>query len=126
MGRTKKKNQLISKSLPELNIELGRPILRIGLTRLSNGIETFKRQKIKVIKVIHGYGSSGEGGILRTGIRRELQKYLRSDFIKDFILGEDFRADNRIITHYLESYPYMTSDHDFGKENIGITIVIIK
>ena len=33
---------------------------------VKNNLETFRRQGVKAFKIIHGYGSTGKGGALRT------------------------------------------------------------
>jgi len=78
----------------------------------------------KVIKIIHGYGSSGVGGTIRDMTRDELQKSRSQGQIATFIPGEatvklmGFDDEIRKYKHLL------ATDSDFKKGNDGITYVI--
>ena len=58
-----------------VNIEKGMPRLENAKVMLQDQINMARRTGIKVLKVIHGYGSSGTGGILRTELRKMLKAY---------------------------------------------------
>jgi len=47
-----------------------------------------------VLKVIHGYGSSGKGGALCVGLRKSFGLRKKEGVIKDSIAGEDFSIFN--------------------------------
>ena len=51
----------------ELNLELGRPDAAEALRRLAAEVEAARKMGTPAMKLIHGYGSSGKGGRLRTG-----------------------------------------------------------
>lgn len=46
------------------------------------------------IYIIHGYGSSGKGGIIRQKVRSYLNAQLKNGKIKAVIYGEDFNVLN--------------------------------
>lgn len=82
-------------------------------------------QKEKIIKIIHGYGSSAAGGgVLRSGLRKYLAELVQSHSIKGFVTGEDFDKNSVAGGNLVRGYPFVVNDRDFGKENIGITIVL--
>ncbi len=54
------------------------------------GIQEMKVSRVKVLKLIHGYDSTGRGGKIRIGIRNELATMQRRGLIKDYIPGEEF------------------------------------
>ena len=58
----------------EVNLELGRPSADEALRRLENELAAKRHLRAKAMKIIHGYGSSGKGGRIRTASR----KYLRA------------------------------------------------
>ena len=47
-----------------LNIEPGRPTREQALLRLAEGLANAQKGGVRVLKVIHGYGSTGQGGVL--------------------------------------------------------------
>lgn len=63
----------------EVNLELGRPSADEALRRLEHELAAKRHLRAKAMKIIHGYGSSGKGGRIRTASR----KYLRA--------ADDFR-----------------------------------
>ena len=70
------------------NVEAGLPTLDEARRLVIAEIKRAKREGVKVLKVIHGYGSSGKGGALCVGLRK------KEGVIKEFIAGEDFSIFN--------------------------------
>ena len=99
--------------IPRLNLEDGMPLVEVALSR------------VKVVKLIHGYGSTGRGGKIRVGIRDELADMKRKRLIKDFIPGEDFGPMNAASRKLAEQDKSVTRDPDYGRMNHGITVVVL-
>ena len=57
-----------------LNIEPGRPTREQALLRLAEGLANAQKGGVRVLKVIHGYGSTGQGGVLRFAVRSFLRQ----------------------------------------------------
>ena len=108
-----------------INIEAGMPTVEVGQKRLYLEIVTAKRQGVKALKVIHGYGSSGMGGGLKKGILQYLAAQKKERFIKDFVPGEDWDIFNHGARNILEQYTDLRKDSDLGRGNPGITMVLI-
>lgn len=77
------------------------------------------------VKLIHGYGSSGAGGVLRTELQKELRRYAQTSAIRGFIAGEDWRISDRTTWELLKKFPEWKKDGDLGKGNKGISIVVL-
>ena len=110
--------------LEEINLELGHPPLSDAMEMLKCSITIACKRKSKAVMVIHGYGSSGKGGIIRTKSRSWLEEQLKKGIIKAVIKGEDygmFDENSRNIHAVKNAY-----DAYYGKENHGITIVVLK
>ncbi len=108
-----------------VNLEEGRPRVNEGLLRLDRAIVSAKREGIEVVKLIHGYGSSGVGGRLREEVWNALSRYKRGALIQDFIPGEDFRISNEASWELLKRAPELKQDRDLGNNNRGITVVLL-
>ena len=54
------------KGVRELNLEQGRPSVDRALGWLEAELEAARRMNTPLMKLIHGYGSSGKGGRIRT------------------------------------------------------------
>ena len=57
----------------ELNLELGRPDAAEAIRRLAAEVKAARKMGTPAMKLIHGYGSSGKGGRIRTASRRYLE-----------------------------------------------------
>ena len=79
-----------------------------------------------MLKVIHGYGSSGKGGPLYVGLRKSFRLRKKEGAIKDSIAGEDFSIFNETVLDLLEGVPELRGDSDLGATNEGVTILWLK
>jgi hypothetical protein len=108
-----------------VNLEEGRPTVNAGLLHLERALAAARAEAIPLIKLIHGYGSSGVGGRLREEVRNTLGRLQRNGLISGFITGEDFRLSNEASWELVKRYKTMKQDRDFGRANRGITIVVL-
>ena len=110
------------KWLQTVNLETGHPTVAEALAKLERRIETARRQGVKVLKVIHGYGSSGKGGSLRDAVRRVLPELERKGLVRSYVAGEQFTKSSAIV----KQFPKLESDRDLGRGNPGVTVVGLK
>jgi hypothetical protein len=89
------------------NVEAGLPTLDKARRLVIEEIRRAKREGVKVLKVIHGYGSSGQGGALCFGLRKSFRLRKKEGVIKDFIGGEDFSIFSDTALALLEAVPEM-------------------
>jgi hypothetical protein len=89
-------------------------------------IKRAKRERMKAMKVIRGYGSSGKGGVLCIGLRKSFGLRKKEGVIKDFIEGEDFSIFNPTVLTLLEAVPELRGDPDLNATNEGVTILWVK
>ena len=108
-----------------INLEVGRPVLDIALNRMAEVIADAKRNRVNVLTLIHGYGSSGKGGVIRTECRKSLDFMKLKGRIIDYVCGEDFYKRSAPVKSLLRRYPELASDKNINKENKGITLVIL-
>ena len=112
--------------LRTLNIEAGMPSLDDARRQVIDEIRKAKRERVRVLKIIHGYGSSGKGGTLNHGLRKSFALRKKEGVIKDFIPGESFDIFNATVLQLLELSPALRGDPDLGQTNLGITILWLK
>ena len=110
----------------ELNLELGRPSVDEALRRLDYELAAAGMLRTKVFKLIHGYGSSGTGGKIRTACRKQLQLYKEQGRIVDFIPGENFTFFDAATRHAFTLCSALRNDRDLERENRGVTFVVTK
>jgi hypothetical protein len=115
--------------MPEIiklvNLERDHPTVNQGLLRLQHALAEAQRERIAVLKLVHGYGSSGVGGSLRMEVWKALDSRKRAGTIHDFIPGEEFRVSNEATWALLKRFPQLKQDRDLGRENRGITLAVL-
>jgi len=109
-----------------VNLEQGMPQVSQALRYLEGALYTSKRMGAAVTKLIHGYGSSGTGGKIRTAVRRDLTERKRKGEIVDFIIGEDFSIFHEGTRKALNKCPTLREDRDLDRYNNGVTFVVMK
>lgn len=107
------------------NIEKFMPTVYQAEILVKNNLETYRRKGVKVFKIIHGYGSTGKGGALRTGLRDYLTQLKRAKIIANFIPGENWSVFDETTRKVLDLDNSFRKDSDLGKMNAGITIIVI-
>jgi hypothetical protein len=112
--------------LRTFNIEADFPGLDDARRRVIGEVRKAKREGIRVLKVIHGYGSSGKGGTLCIGLRKSFRLRKEEGVIKDFIPGEAFSIFREPTQALLEAVPALRGDPDLDAINEGVTILWLK
>jgi hypothetical protein len=108
------------------NVEAGFPVLDEARRLVIEEIRSAKKQGVKVLKVIHGYGSSGKGGTLCVGLRKSFLLRKKEKVIRDFIPGEDFSIFDARTMSLLDAVPELHGDPDLNTTNEGITVLWLK
>jgi hypothetical protein len=108
-----------------VNLKEGMPLVREAFLRLDHALAAAKGEGQGVIKLIHGYGSSGTGGEIRIAVQRHLREMTDSGQIRGCILGEDWVVSNEQTWKIIKTHPELKGDRDLGGKNPGITIVLL-
>ena len=111
--------------IPSINLEDGMPLVEEAVSRMNIALQEMRCSGIRVVKLIHGYGSSGTGGRIRVGVRRELASMKKRKMIRDYFPGENFGPFDEGSRRLAEQNRALTSDPDYGSANHGITMVVI-
>src|SRR5262245_18373924 len=91
----------------EINIEYGMPTVDSAIQKVKNSLTTLKGQGCKVVIIIHGYGSSGVGGSIKTAVTRCLGDHSMRGIVRTFVSGEQWYYRKREMLSMckgLESY----------------------
>lgn len=101
------------------------PTVALALSLLGDALRIARRERYAAVKIIHGYGSSGEGGAIRTAIQAELMQRVRNGEIRAFIAGEDWRISDERSWALLQADRGLKLDSDLGRGNKGISLVVL-
>ena len=113
-------------SIKTFNVEAGMPSLDEARRQVLEEIRRAKKQGIRVLKIIHGWGSSGKGGKLCHGLRKSFALRKKEGIIKDFVPGEDFSIFNKTVLAMLDAVPGLRGDPDLDVTNEGVTVLWLK
>lgn len=107
------------------DLEAGMPSVHEALSRLDQELATARHEGCRIVKLIHGYGSSGAGGDIRIAVQRRLVEMAHDGQIRICIFGEDWSKSNEQSWKLLQARPELKLDRDLGRKNLGITIVTL-
>lgn len=108
-----------------IDLEGGRPGSADAVRIMEQRLDSVRTGGKSIVKLIHGYGSSGHGGAIREAVRSRLKEMKACGFINDYISGEDFGAFCEAFRSKPELIGRLNGDSDYGKGNQGITIVVL-
>jgi hypothetical protein len=108
-----------------VNLKPDMPSVQEALQRLDRELALANKDKAKLLKLIHGYGSTGAGGDIRIAVQKHLFEMAQSSQIRGCIFGENWSKSDDAAWKLLQSHPELKSDSDLGRKNRGITIVVL-
>ncbi len=108
-----------------VNLKSGMPTVEEARSRLNTEIDKARQRGDHVLKLIHGYGSSGVGGKLKDAIRSSLRRRRKEGKIRSFVAGEKWGAFDEVTNEILGECPQLDRDPDLNNYNEGITIVLM-
>jgi hypothetical protein len=108
-----------------VNLEEGMPTVEQARLRMEHELHAARAAGVRAIKLVHGYGSSGVGGALRSELQKDLRRAALNGSIRAFIAGEDWRVSNETTWPLLKRFPEWKQDPDLGRGNQGISIVVL-
>jgi hypothetical protein len=106
-----------------INLETGHPTIDEARRRLLAELNATRSRGARLLKVIHGWGSSGEGGRLAVAVRRSLRLRVKEGKAALMVTGERFSSDTVEGRELAQRHPGVRGDCDFNRANPGITVV---
>lgn len=110
-------------SLVTINLEAGFPTVDDARRRLLSEMQSARARGVRVMKIIHGWGSGGEGGKLAPAIRKSLRLRVKEGKASLVVPGERFSSDTNEGRELTQRHPALRNDRDFNRANPGITLV---
>ncbi|MGI6499009.1 MAG: hypothetical protein ACOX0U_09495 [Oscillospiraceae bacterium] len=112
--------------LREVNLELGRPVVAAAIRRLTFEIQYSRQLGVSVLKIIHGYGSTGTGGKIRIAARRYLMSLEARGEVKGMIPGERFSIFEEATRQAFSLCGALRHDRDLERHNNGVTFILLR
>lgn len=118
---------VLSSDTIELNIKQDGPYVDEALERLTDSLRKSLEVGIKAIVLIHGYGSSGEGGRIKWAIHDALENNRYSDRVDEYHFGENVAFGSQSYHALLKRRPGLKPYLKRFKEgNAGMTVLLLK
>jgi hypothetical protein len=107
-----------------LDIEAGLPTVAEALQRLEVQLDRARADGVRVVRVIHGWGSAnGGGGRSRAAARDWLRGQLAARRIRALVLGDHHTHTSPAGRDFLRRHPALRATERSDRENPGITFV---
>lgn len=101
------------------------PSIQKTCRRVDSLVRDSRKTGVRVIKLIHGYDSTGVGKKLRLALRTHLWQQEQDGEIRGFIPGERWAQFDQQSRELLKHVPESIIDNDFCRTNKGITLVVL-
>ena len=106
------------------NVKADNPTVELALANIEIEIDRCKVEGIKVLKIIHGYGSHGVGGEIKRNLQNWLWQKKRQGFIRDYVKGEEWPTSPK--SEKIKKYcPDVLGDMELYSINPGFTVVVL-
>lgn len=106
-----------------INLKEGMPTVAIAISRLKRELREAKAERRKLVRIIHGYGSTGVGGEIRLAVRKHLQSMATVGKIKNVVPGDDYSDRTNAGEALLGRHHGLRSSLRTDSHNPGITFV---
>ena len=106
-----------------INLKGGLYNVDSALATVEIEIERSKLDGTVAIKVLHGYGSHGRGGVIMVELRRALFHWKKIGFVKNYFGGEKWNLFDKDSQQILMKDKSISGDPDLSNANPGITII---
>jgi hypothetical protein len=108
-----------------VNLKEDMPLVREALSRMERELSSARAEGAALVKFVHGYGSTGKGGEIRIAVQKALVQRQQRGEVQAVIFGENWRIADETTWMLLKKWPELKKDADLGRENRGITVVVL-
>ena len=106
-----------------LHLKQDMPTVAQAVRQLELSLTALRGTRTRVVKVVHGYGSTGKGGAIAPAVRRHLRTLQSRGWIRGFVPGEDYSEFTEAGRGLLARHPSLKGTFRSDRENRGITMV---
>jgi hypothetical protein len=108
-----------------VNIKADMPTADVAVRRVNIALGEARQRGAVALKLIHGYGSTGVGGRIRTETRRHLEALRAAGKIRSWIAGESFSIFDAATRSAFANCEALRQDSDLDRQNNGVTVVVL-
>ncbi|MBP1589191.1 MAG: Smr/MutS family protein [Kiritimatiellae bacterium] len=105
--------------LRQVNLEAGHPTVDDAVRAFEAALEAGRRDRVRMLRLIHGKGTSTGSALIRQEIRRLLAYKLQAGHVRAVYPGEAVRLSRE----WRRRYPFLAEEGRQDEGNAGITLV---
>ena len=110
--------------LRTVDVEAGLPTVEEALRRLEAQLDRARADGVRLVRVVHGWGSStGGGGKIRAAARQWLLNRLDRRLLRSVLFGDHFSHASPEGRDLLRRHPVLASSERTDRHNPGISFV---
>ncbi len=110
----------------ELNLKRGGPSVEAAIEYLTIHLRRASEMGLKAMILIHGYGSSGEGGRIKWAVHHALENNHYSDRVVEYYFGENVPYGSDSYHALMRKRPNLKNHLKLFKVgNPGITVLLL-
>lgn len=119
----RKAHRRCSSPVRNVNLEEGMPAVEEGMERLERALLSAGHEGVQLLRIIHGYGSTGSGGKLKKACRALLKQKAALKQIRAFLPGENYSNSTNAGKALIRRHPSLNNTEYMDRGNAGITFV---
>ena len=108
-----------------VNIKEDNPNTDYAMYLLDQEIKYSRAIGNRVIIVIHGYGSHGQGGLIKLAIKSYLPSLKKKHIITDYVFGENWGEYNESKRLICAISPELSINSNVRNINSGVSVVLV-
>lgn len=108
-----------------VNIKQDNPNVDYALFLIDEEIKYSKAVGNRVVIFIHGYGSHGQGGAIKQGVKEYLPILKKKGIISAYVFGENWGNTNEIVKEIEKISPEIILNEHLSSINSGVSVVLI-
>jgi hypothetical protein len=112
-----------SGGVPLIDLKQGMPLVADAMRHLELQLQSLRSRGVRVARIVHGWGSTGQGGAIRSATRRQLRALQGRGLVRGFVNGEDYTEFDAAARELLQRHPALSATLQSDRLNRGITIV---
>ena len=112
-------------TIEKIDVESGSLTVKEAVATVEIELERAKFAGKNVLKIVHGYGSSGTGGEIKKAVFLLLKTLKKHKKIIDFCPCEKFGFTQKNYNFLIKKYPNLLIDDNIKNLNSGATIVFL-
>ena len=90
---------------------------------LEDALELARVARMQALIVVHGYGSTGQGGRIRTMVHKTCNAWQQRRTIRAWLPGGVFGPGNELARAVTTELPELRAGVNWGRKNPGVTVV---